>query len=71
MKKVTIEGNILILENRPFPTRKFEIVDTVDRSYRIWNIGHNMAEGYTPYCQMLDDVKINPENLKAIKESAK
>jgi hypothetical protein len=67
MKKVTIEGNILIVENKPFPTYRFEIVESVDRSYHVWQIGKNMAEGYTPYCQMLDNVRVNTETLKTVK----
>lgn len=30
----------------------FEIVDTVPLGYSIWNIGHNMPDGYLPFCRL-------------------
>ena len=32
----------------------FEIVDTVPLGYSIWNIGHNMPDGYLPFWMPLD-----------------
>ena len=37
----------IIMDNR-----KFEVVDFVPAGYEIWNIGHNMIDGYLPLCRM-------------------
>ncbi len=50
-------------------THTFEIVDTVPKGYRIWNIGKNMTDGYLPLCEILPGTNssINIDTLKAIK----
>lgn len=51
--------------------RKYEVVNEVPKGYLIWNIGHNMLEGYIPLCEWLnddkDDFDINLKTLKAIR----
>ena len=51
----------------------FEIVDTVPLGYSIWNIGHNMPDGYLPFCRLCMEQPyegaqyIERDTLKAIK----
>ena len=47
----------------------FEIVDSVPAGYQIWNIGHNMPEGYLPLCMTYgeDGCQVNTATLKAIR----
>lgn len=47
---------------------EFEIVDFIPYGYKIWNIGHNMADGYLPLvttggydgCQVIGVMKAMP-----------
>lgn len=45
----------------------FELVTSVPKGYKIWNIGKNMVDGYLPLCEVIDGYNINPDTLKAIK----
>ena len=45
---------------------RFEVVNKIPTGYEIWNIGKNMVEGYIPLAEV-DDYKVNPETLKAIR----
>ena len=48
----------------------FEIVDSVDSSYRVWNIGEYMGRSdLIPLCQMEDPIKIGRGTLKAVRLS--
>ena len=49
-------------------TWKFEVVESVPKGFRIWNIGKHMIDGYLPLCELIGNTyNINPDTLKAIK----
>lgn len=45
----------------------FEIVTSIPKNYHIWNIGANMTDGYLPLYEMVDDIHVNTNTLKALK----
>lgn len=53
-------------------TDRFAVVDSFpDSSYRIWNIGDNMLDGYLPLCRLSDSIEIDTNSLVAIDMSDK
>ncbi|MCD7811288.1 MAG: hypothetical protein LUG91_05480 [Ruminococcus sp.] len=71
--KISFEGNTMIVSEVGYPTRTFQIVDSVPQGYEIWSIGKHMPEGYLPLCKIkaqqpsLGGREIEIDTLKAIK----
>lgn len=67
--KTTITGNILIVEEWPYPTRRFEIVDKPPYGYEIWNVGKHTPEGWTLYVKTggYDGKQVDIYPMKAVK----
>lgn len=61
---------VLKMDNGYGKTYEFEIVNSIPKGYKIWNIGKNMVDGYLPICQVYPGTySVVVETLKAIKFS--
>ena len=62
---VTIEDNVLIVEELFYPTDYFELVSTAPVGYEVWNIGKHMPRGFVPYAKVDCFRNVDRKTVKA------
>ena len=62
MSKSVLNGNKLIVGDNIF-----EVVNEISKGYKLWNIGHHMADDYLPLIQTIEDsYNVDTTTMKAI-----